>query len=259
MNAPAWSWLQNFIVKARKSDFISRRKHLIPSALRSVGWSIVKSRSVFWVMGSKVFIPPGDRNQASALDQYEPEVTGRLRQLAKEGMTFCDVGANIGLITLLASKLVGPSGRVIAFEPVPENAQILRGNVRRNNRGNITVLEKAVSSKPGQAHIHLSEFCGSHSLVANPNGASGRTLTVETVRLDSLPELRNLDILKIDAEGGEIDVLKSLGKVRPHHVILEYNQERCQAAGITWRSFHHSLLDLGFEALELSGPTGGWI
>jgi FkbM family methyltransferase len=250
MSVSGPAWLQNLVVKARKSDFIARNKRWIPHSLRMMGWKMVHSRSVYTVLGSKVYVPPDARNQGVALDQYEPEVTAKIQQLVKEGMTVCDVGANIGIITLLASRLAGPKGRVISFEPVPANAEILRGNIQRNGYQNVTVVQKAVASKPGQAEIHLSDFSGCHSLLPEPGRGTGRSLTIETVRLDSLPELQKIDLLKIDVEGLEIEVLKSLGKIRPAQVILEYNSERCAAAGMNWAQFRQNLQDLGFTGIE---------
>src|SRR5579863_2160017 len=151
------AWLQDLVVRARKSDFVARNKRWIPQRLRKLGWELAKSRSIYHVLGSEVYVPPDARNQGIALDQYEPEVTARIQEIVKEGMTVCDVGANIGLITLLASRLAGPTGRVVAFEPVPDNAEILHGNIQRNGCQNVTVIEKAVGAKPGCAEIHLSD------------------------------------------------------------------------------------------------------
>lgn len=250
MSVSGPAWLQDLVVKARKSNFIARNKRWIPHSLRKFGWEMVHSRSVYTVLGSKVYVPPDARNQGVALDEYEPEVTARIQQIVKEGMTVCDVGANIGIITLLASRLVGPKGRVISFEPVPANAEILRGNIQRNDYGNLVLVEKAVASKPGRAEIHLSDFSGCHSLLPDPGRGTGRSLIIETVRLDSLPELQKIDLLKIDVEGLEIEVLKSLGTVRPAQVILEYNSERCAAAGMDWPAFRRNLQELGFKNIE---------
>ena len=244
------AWLQDLVVRARKSDFVARNKRWIPQRLRKLGWELAKSRSIYHVLGSEVYVPPDARNQGIALDQYEPEVTARIQEIVKEGMTVCDVGANIGLITLLASRLAGPTGRVVAFEPVPDNAEILHGNIQRNGCQNVTVIEKAVGAKPGCAEIHLSDHRGSHSLLPKLEHGTGRTLAIEVVRLDSLPELQKIDLLKIDVEGLEIEVLKGLGKVRPSYVILEFNSERCAAAGMNWAAFRQNLQGLGFNDIE---------
>src|SRR5271170_3209406 len=79
----------------------------------------------------------------------EPEVQEALQQHRQAGMTFYDIGANIGLFSLLAARFVGKEGRVVAFEADPEIAARLREHVARNEFGWITVEERAVWSKPG--------------------------------------------------------------------------------------------------------------
>ena len=78
----------------------------------------------------------------------EPEVQETLQQHLRAGMIFYDVGANIGFFSLLAARLVGKEGRVVAFEADPEIAARLREHVARNEFGWITVEEKAVWSEP---------------------------------------------------------------------------------------------------------------
>lgn len=67
-----------------------------------------------------------------ALGLYEPEKTHELCSLLRPGMTFIDVGANKGDFTLLAAKCVGETGRVIAFEPAPENCKWIRESIAAN-------------------------------------------------------------------------------------------------------------------------------
>jgi FkbM family methyltransferase len=184
------------------------------------------------------------------LDEYEPSVTDCLRSILRPGMTFCDVGANLGVFTLFASRLVGPSGRVVAFEPVPDNVEVLRTNLALNQCQNVLLIEKAVAEKRGHATIHLSALCGCHSLVSQPDGATARSLTVETVPLQEVNELSQIDLLKIDVEGTEMAVLRSLGDRRPKHVVLEYNAERTRAGGANGAIFIQTLRDLGYTNIE---------
>src|SRR5690606_15185214 len=69
---------------------------------------------------------------ASGQDNYEPHVTAEVRRLLQPGMTFVDVGANIGYFALLAASLVGAQGKVIAFEPNLENCELLRRSIAAN-------------------------------------------------------------------------------------------------------------------------------
>jgi FkbM family methyltransferase len=151
---------------------------------------------------------------------------------------------------LFAASLVGPTGRVVAFEPVPENAEVLRTNLALNQCRNVTLFEKAVAVNQGQAILHLSSMCGCHSLISRPEGATARTISVETIPLRDVAELAEVDLLKIDVEGAELAVLQSLGSYRPRHVILEYNGERTRAAGHTGAQFLGALRDLGYSNIE---------
>lgn len=251
---PAGRW----IVRLRRSRWMETVKRWIPQPLRRLAWGMAVAQNEFQIQGSRLFIPAHARTRSLLLDEYEPAVTACLRQHLRAGLTFCDVGANLGVFTLIGAKLVGPSGRVIAFEPVPDNAEVVRRNIILNDARNITLLEKAVAETAGSAQIHLSSHCGCHSLLAQPEAATGRVLTIQTVRLDSLPELRDTALLKVDAEGAEISVLRSLGRFRPSHLIVEYNAARALAAGYDGPQFLAALRELGYTDWEnLDEPTAG--
>ena len=76
----------------------------------------------------------------------EPEVQQALAELVKPGQTVYDVGANIGFFTILCSRLVGPQGRVYAFEPIPQNLVTLRHNIALNGLTNVVIVDKALSA-----------------------------------------------------------------------------------------------------------------
>ena len=81
--------------------------------------------------------------------RYEPDVTAEIKRFAGPGDLVIDGGAHIGFFTLLASCCVGPTGRVMAFEPSSTTAEILRANVQLNGRTNITIVEAALSDASG--------------------------------------------------------------------------------------------------------------
>jgi FkbM family methyltransferase len=126
-------------------------------------------------------------------------------------MTFYDLGANIGFFSLLAARLVGPSGHVISFEADSEIAVRLRENLARNNFSHATVAQKAVWSETGmvsfvrvEANISPDRGLGHVSTRNLPTG--GGTL-VEAVSLDEFVSLHPApDFLKCDVEGAEVAV-----------------------------------------------------
>lgn len=151
----------------------------------------------------------------------EPEVQEALAALIEPGQTVYDVGANIGFFTMLCSRLVGPEGRVYAFEPIPENLATLRHNVVLNGLSNVTIVEQALSSSTGTAEMFVSPWSAFHSL--NVEGASKQAnhgpeagqIEVQTVTLDEFVEregVRAPDLLKVDVEGAELIVLEGGGE-----------------------------------------------
>jgi FkbM family methyltransferase len=140
---------------------------------------------------------------------FEPETVEVFSSLLFPGMTVLDVGANIGLFTLVAAHRVGPGGRVHAFEPTPSLAKHLRGNLALNGLENVELNVVAVSDSVGQAVLHVtqSDNFGENTIlhgVADAPGTAG--LRVTTVTLDEYAarhSLGGVDVIKIDIEGAE--------------------------------------------------------
>ena len=135
------------------------------------------------------------------------EVDVMLRSLSPEG-TVVDVGANIGLVTI---PLALAAAHVIAVEPLPQNIDRLRENVRRNALSNVTVVEAAAGAADGTAVLHSAAdpaFGSLHDLVKyRPSG----NIEVRLRSLDSLwHELMRpaVELVKIDVEGAELEVLE---------------------------------------------------
>ncbi len=158
----------------------------------------------------------------------EPEVQEALAELVKPGQTVYDVGANIGFFTILCSRLVGPQGRVYAFEPIPQNLATLRHNVALNGLSNVTIVEKALSSSTGTAEMFVSPWSAFHSLNVegatkqDNHGPQAGEITVQTVSLDEFVQgegVRAPDLVKIDVEGAELIVVagmrETLRSLRP--------------------------------------------
>jgi FkbM family methyltransferase len=144
---------------------------------------------------------------------HEPAVQAALQELLRPGMTFWDVGAHVGFFTVLGSRLVGAGGAVHAFEPMNENRLRLDAAVAMNGCGNVSIHGVALASTRGEAVLHAHDSSAMWSLAGEGKGA-----TVATETLDSLG-LPPPDMVKIDAEGVELDVLRGgaelLSAVRP--------------------------------------------
>lgn len=149
---------------------------------------------------------------------YSRKVYNRVREIQKDDVVI-DVGAHIGVFTLRAARRA-VEGLVIAVEPHPLNYRLLMENVKRNNLKNVVALNLALSNYNGTANLYESVFSGLHSLVTR----KGKFVRVPVKTLDRMvEELRivKIDVIKIDVEGGELDVLKGAEKtLKRNHIHL---------------------------------------
>ena len=177
-----------------------------------------------WVVGTSI--------HRCWLGSYELDKQKLLNRLVKPGMTVWDVGANAGFYTLAFSKLVGPTGRVFAFEPLGDNIQKLNCHIRLNKLINTTVVQMALGDSSG--------LCGFDTGISHQKGFLSRDrsdylvpcLTADDflkIRPEALPAL-----LKIDIEGAESGMLEGarafLTEHRPALLLALHGQdqvERC--------------------------------
>jgi len=154
---------------------------------------------------------------------WEPEVVGIIKQQVTAGMRVLDLGAQSGFYSLLFSKLVGPQGSVIAFEPLPANYRLLEENLELNRITNVTVERSAVADRSGE--INFDFPIDEPSLVAGPvleNDNRG-TFRVPSVSIDDYIAQRRIpvDFIKMDVEGAEGMVLRGAKRtLEEFHPIL---------------------------------------
>ena len=148
----------------------------------------------------------------------ETPVQKALANCLRPGDIFYDIGANIGFFSVIAAKLVGPSGHVYAFEPVPQNAAGVQRNATLNQFRNITVFEKAVSSSTGTGKLLLAVHPGG-AMLATTDGAIttdfNESILVDLVSIDALIAEQALPpptVVKIDVEGAELEVLRGMSR-----------------------------------------------
>lgn len=148
------------------------------------------------------------------LPAREREILETIRERLRPGDTFVDAGANIGFYTVFASQLVGPQGRVVAVEMMPETAAMLRRNLALNEAENVTVIENALSDVAGQivkASYTVGQF-GQASIAAESAAEGKRVIEVPTATLaDLLQDHAQVRVMKMDLEGEEIPALEGAG------------------------------------------------
>ena len=166
----------------------------------------------------------GQSNAGFLLGTAEPSVQVALQSLIKPGMTFYDVGANVGFLSVIAARLVGANGRVVCFEPLPENIHQIEHNIRLNSFKQVDVRHEALGDENGEALFLVSAETtwGKLAKVGPSVAMQVGEIKVPVRRLDSMIENNELpqpDVIKIDVEGAEVSVLEgareSLNKARP--------------------------------------------
>lgn len=146
---------------------------------------------------------------------WEPLETMVIAAALKPGDIFVDVGANIGYFSLLAHRLVGPTGRVHAIEATPSTADLLDGNIARNDAGTIRVHRCAAGDREGTAAImvHDAGNIGSNRLSFGDDAAPDGRPTIPLRRLDNLLAGENIRLVKLDIEGAEAMALRGAGRL----------------------------------------------
>jgi FkbM family methyltransferase len=150
--------------------------------------------------------------------EFEPEEMGFVQRLLRPGMTTLDVGAHHGLYTLLLSKKVGGTGRVIAFEPSPREYRRLEKHLRLNRCSNVHVERGAAGSEASEADLYLSygfqDWYNSLRPLALPDSTS--IVRVRVRRIDDVlgeHSISTVDFIKLDVEGGELEALHGAARL----------------------------------------------
>ena len=150
------------------------------------------------------------------LGLYDRHGQSAIAGLLRPGMTFYDVGRPRREYALLGASLVGESGQVIAFEPLPRNADLLEKHVRLNGLSNVTVIRAAVSDRPGQGKLREIDTRTSMARLRDDG-----QMSVEVVSLDDLVGRGIIpppDVIKMDVERAELSALRGAEQVlRDHH------------------------------------------
>jgi FkbM family methyltransferase len=247
-----WTLTVRIIEKARRLGLIEPFEQV----LRKISQLLIfQSQQDVWITltdGMTMTAPPTySATRYIATGLYEKEVTSLVRQLVKKGMGVVDLGANIGYYTLLASRLVGDSGKVYAFEPDPTAHSYLLRNIEANGCRNVAAFRKAVSNKGGVMTL-IRDPLGSESFLQD-RGKNGLEV-VETVTMDRFFAKEGwppIHLVKMDVEGSEKAVLEEMRELRRKNplvqIIMELNSAALQRAGTNREELASALEALGFH------------
>lgn len=147
---------------------------------------------------------------------FEPEMAAAIQRCAPPGSTFFDVGANAGYMTLVGARAVGPSGRVVAFEPLPNTAREMSAQVRLNGLTNVTVVRAAVCEREGTVSFRSGPSADMAALAEVES--RGEMLTVESTTIDAAAERHGAPgLIKLDIEGAELLALRGATRTLERH------------------------------------------
>ncbi|MEM7442557.1 MAG: FkbM family methyltransferase [Pseudomonadota bacterium] len=202
-----------------------------------------------------MYVPKADTYIGRSLVQYG-EWTQRelavIGQLIKPGMVVADVGANIGTHTLAMAKMVGAAGQVVAFEPQPFTFRILSTNLLVNGCRNVVAINAGVGSQ--EAWIDVPELDYEKPTNFGALNIGGRTRSIADVtarmpvpqlKLDDVPVMRDVRLIKIDVEGMEEAVIAGSSNLIERNRPILYVENECP--GDTSESLIRVIQDLHYE------------
>jgi FkbM family methyltransferase len=187
-------------------------------------------------------------------DVYERNETRYIKTILKPGMTVVDVGAHIGYYTTIAARIVGPAGRVHAFEPRPENVAVLRQNAALFGE-TVVVHEAAVSDLSGRGRLYLDADRNVDGRLAEMPGRESVVVDITTLD-EALPDAV-VDFLKSDAQGWDGHVLRGAERLlrRSPQIVgmIEFLPQFLKFAGDAPEDIIAYLRDLGFKTYVVRG------
>jgi len=187
--------------------------------------------------------------------QFEFEEQSFVKYYLKKGGIFVDIGSNIGLFSLIASKIVGKNGRVYSFEPTPETFIRFKQNIKLNNIRNICPYNLAVSNKSGMRDFLVSHdgYDAWNSFGKPSAGEEIEKIKVNTITFDEFMNQNNIgkiDLIKIDVEGWELNVLNGgqnyFNKSNSAAILIEFGDINLQNAGFKSKDLYDLLLKFGY-------------
>jgi FkbM family methyltransferase len=237
--ARKWLWLR------AQTDF---QRAPIRTAFRFVSWGVrcaLRTQTIVEIKkwNLRILLPAKWKGVEKLIfvfrEHYESELN-YLETILFPGKTFVDAGANLGIYTLVASRIVGPSGGVIAFEPSLQSFPVLEENISLNGFTNVLAVRVALSDKTGNAFLYHGSDAGKNSLGSGPC-AEPKGEAVATQSLDeALHQLsvENVDVIKMDVEGAEELILLGASSTVTSHrpiVLFEINPEASGCLGLSPR------------------------
>jgi FkbM family methyltransferase len=213
-----------------------------------------------------VAVPADDLSTIGSLADGVLPRQGTLKFIEKHlkpGGTFVDVGANVGLFSLLAARVAGPGGRVIAIEPAPVAAAALRATVSANGlEALVQVEEVAAGAERGLGTLSVMPNCRLSTLLPAvlPPGAQASTVVANVVPLDELLAEIVPDVVKISVGGWELKVLEGMQGLLSAHpeivLVMEFDPSHIRSTGLSAAGWVDRMGTAGMRIFEIDERNG---
>ncbi len=249
---------------ALAARFDRRDAERVPAAVLA-GDNIVATTIAGFIVGL-----PGEEWRLAAYHVFrgvlEPGLTRRFCECVKPGMVVVDIGANVGLYTLFAARLVGPEGLVYSFEPTPRSFAILKDNIQVNGlleTGRVKLRRMAVTDRRGSARLAVHRANGGHNTLF-PDGSETELIEVDTTTLDeALVGTRRVDVIKIDAEGAEPSIWSGMAGTLARNpqvrIFMEFAPSHLRRAGHDPGEFLDRIAASGFAIQRVGDEDGAMV
>jgi len=193
----------------------------------------------------------------------EPGLLTLFKKLLFPGAIVVDVGANVGLYTLQAARLIGPTGKIYSFEPTPTTFEVLLDNIQVNGfkeLGIVSAEQIAIADKSGVATLFVHDRNSGHNTLFEDDAVDDRII-VKTASLDELLiDAQQVHVVKIDAEGAEPLILDGMGRIISENpeirILMEFAPEHLRRAGIVPESFLQSIVERGLMYARIDKNSG---
>lgn len=212
------------------------------------------------INGQIMYIDEKDSLGLSFNGFFEPKETEVVKKEIKKNDVVIDIGANIGYYTLIFAQLVGPKGKVVAFEPDPANFELLKKNVLVNKYENVILENKAVSNKNGNLKLFLStKNNGMHRTY--PSKWCNESIEINSIRLENyFSNEEKIDFVKLDIEGAEYDALMGMKSIIKNNkelvVFTEFVPSSLEEHGTNPEDVLDFFLNEEFKIFRINDDTG---
>ena len=240
------------IVKALNKTILTKSKWIM-----NLNYNLRKKLKPEFIItkeGHKIFLDEGDGLHLSIYNDFDGESfeMETVKKIVKEGDIVIDLGANIGVYTLLLAKLVGDKGKVYAFEPSPESFMLLKKNIKENSYKNIIPVQKAVSNKSGKAKLYLTKNNPGNNHLKNSDPANDKSVEVEVTTLDEYVKDfdKKINFIKMDVEGFEGYIIQggmNLFTDQEVKLTTEVHPELSELSGFGQENYLNILKKLNFN------------